>query len=1310
MQKVCAKFFLVIGLLTSLFLVMDVNKADALSLAPALIEVDAEPGESLVQKIRLFNEINQTITVYPGLENFQPQKDSSQPKFLGDSDPFGAARWIEVPIKKATLKTGEAKDILLKIKVSVLAEPGGHYAALFWSNQPGKNLGIGSASRVGTLFLFKIKGAVREDAQIISFVKKNDNIWPLDFSLRLENSGNVHLAPRGNIEIVNWRNKKVGEIKINPLGQSILPQSQRQFEVSWSADKLTPGLYSARVKLLYGDASKELNSKINFWLMPMALGSTLFGLVILIILIWLGIKIARKKSRYVGLLILFSLLLVGPVFAVSSSTSGTTTVSGTYTKAGSGCSGCGNGSTGDTGDTTAPSAVTNLLVDATTDTTATLAWTAPGDDNNSGTATSYDIRYSLANITTDNWANATSINNEPAPQVVGTSQSVIISNLMPNTQYYFALKTADEKPNWSNLSNVASAATLQSSQQPADTTSPEISAIIAKPGVTTAKITWHTDEPADSQIAYGLIKQLDKLEAAADLVINHVINLKDLVPDTKYYFKVISTDADSNQSVGLQGGVEISWFKTLKDTVPPANVGKFTAKAGDKAINLDWQNPVDEDFVGVVIYRSTISYPKQVGDGLEIANVIGGKTSFLDTQGLENGKVYYYTAFAYDKYKNYASGAVAQAMPQAGSQPPVSGGVPQCSDGIDNDGDGYTDYPNDLGCVNPQDDDEIEETGEEGAPVGPGGEPIPGGAGAAVQELQLSDFIFSVAKGQIIIPADFNISTLAGSGLQVILSHAKVPKAADSVILNVAGGSYLFSLQNGQWQTEISAPLQSGIYQAVFLINFSDQTKNIVSWQLEAKLYGQIYEKVGGQKKPLAGAVISLFQNGALWPANDFYQSNPQITVEDGLFGFLVPPGNYLLQIEKEGYSAEKINLISDGVIIHPNVELLFVPPALKDVIDLSAPLAQNAQNIIKNLGEKAQFIGKKISKEVGQGAQKAIGEAEKIIQNPEAQKAAEQVAAPVVTGVAAAAATATVGWASLLNYLRFLFTQPALLFKRRKRKNWGVVYNSLTKLPLGLMTVRLIDAASGRITQSRVTDGAGRYAFFPAVGSYKLEIFTGQFDFPSRFFSGLREDGQFVDLYHGEVIEVKEKGATITANIPLDPVGTERPIGHLIWQLTWRRAQHVISIVSLLVAIGFVVWVPGIVTVGLLAVQLAFYGLFRHLALPPAPKSWGIIYDEHTRLPLIQAIARIFDKQYNKLLETQVTDKSGRYAFLVGRNEYYVTYEKDGYEKKQGPSIDLKNSPEPAASIGLNIGLKPAGLDVWPTGDKNEITEGNDL
>ena len=49
---------------------------------------------------------------------------------------------------------------------------------------------------------------------------------------------------------------------------------------------------------------------------------------------------------------------------------------------------------GAVGDTTAPAAVGNLAAGTPTSSSLTLTWTAPGDDGSTGTASSYDIRYS----------------------------------------------------------------------------------------------------------------------------------------------------------------------------------------------------------------------------------------------------------------------------------------------------------------------------------------------------------------------------------------------------------------------------------------------------------------------------------------------------------------------------------------------------------------------------------------------------------------------------------------------------------------------------------------------------------------------------------------------------------------------------------------------------------------------------------------------------------------------------------------------------------------------------------------------------
>jgi hypothetical protein len=94
---------------------------------------------------------------------------------------------------------------------------------------------------------------------------------------------------------------------------------------------------------------------------------------------------------------------------------------------------------------TAPSNVLDLEATMVTSLTARLAWTATGDDGNVGTATSYDIRVSMAPINAGNFDAATPVSGvAPIPLAPGTPQSMTVTGLNPSTPYHFAMKVEDE--------------------------------------------------------------------------------------------------------------------------------------------------------------------------------------------------------------------------------------------------------------------------------------------------------------------------------------------------------------------------------------------------------------------------------------------------------------------------------------------------------------------------------------------------------------------------------------------------------------------------------------------------------------------------------------------------------------------------------------------------------------------------------------------------------------------------------------------------------------------------------------------------
>lgn len=108
-------------------------------------------------------------------------------------------------------------------------------------------------------------------------------------------------------------------------------------------------------------------------------------------------------------------------------------------------------------DGTAPSDISDLSVLSTTENSANLTWTAPGNDGTTGRASQYDIRYSstLTDCSSFNFNSATKVEKVPSPQEAGKTETLEILGLNPETKYCFGIKTADEAPNWSNLSNIA---------------------------------------------------------------------------------------------------------------------------------------------------------------------------------------------------------------------------------------------------------------------------------------------------------------------------------------------------------------------------------------------------------------------------------------------------------------------------------------------------------------------------------------------------------------------------------------------------------------------------------------------------------------------------------------------------------------------------------------------------------------------------------------------------------------------------------------------------------------------------------------
>ncbi len=293
----------------------------------------------------------------------------------------------------------------------------------------------------------------------------------------------------------------------------------------------------------------------------------------------------------------------------------------------------------------------------------------------------------------------------------------------------------------------------------------------------------------------------------------------------------------------------------------------------------------------------------------------------------------------------------------------------------------------------------------------------------------------------------------------------------------------------------------------------------------------------------------------------------------------------------------------------------------------------------------------------------------------------------PAATGLAAVTTTSAVGFGGLARYAMFLLTQPISLLDRRKRKGYGTIYNVGTKMPVDLATVRLLDATGQKAIATRVTDRFGRYIFLPPPGTYMIEVRKPGFDFPPlRALTGI-SDGPYSDLHVGGTVTTTE--GVISKNIPLEPAGDLRGNNFVIASTSRFRFQWAVASIGPGFAIASYAVSPRWEQVIAILFQLTFTFLFARLAAPKRPKSWGTIKDVNGQ-PVKQAVVRIIESAYNKVLEAQVTDARGRYAFLAGQNRYFLTAERAGYAQARTEVIDFTSVKEPAF-VANDIELKPA-------------------
>jgi subtilase family serine protease len=236
-----------------------------------------------------------------------------------------------------------------------------------------------------------------------------------------------------------------------------------------------------------------------------------------------------------------------------------------------------------TTSTTSPPVISSVATTNLTSTSVTVTWTT---DQPASSLVNYG--------TTTGYGSSSTID----PTLV-TAHSVTLTGLTANTTYNFDVVSA-------NAASQSSTSPNSTFSTPASNATPPYVGYVAYWGINNTGITvsWSTDVPANTQLAYGTtpsLGQLSPLQTA--LTASHGVVLTTLNPGTTYYFVAQSTGA--NGATGYSS--TYSFTTTGTQTTPPPVISNVVATSvSNTSETITWTT--DQATSSQVNYGLTTTY------------------------------------------------------------------------------------------------------------------------------------------------------------------------------------------------------------------------------------------------------------------------------------------------------------------------------------------------------------------------------------------------------------------------------------------------------------------------------------------------------------------------------------------------------------------------------------------------------------------------------------------------------------------------------------------------------------------------------
>jgi uncharacterized membrane protein len=272
------------------------QSASAYSISPVKYLITIDPGKTETATIKIKNEEPMPLTFKLKVMGLS-QDAQGKPVITNQAD--GAGTWVKPEADSVSVDPGNTAEAKYLITAPADAKSGSYYLALAIEPVVPEGTGISISSRLVSLLTLQVAGMVQESLEIkkwqpASGVFRQKDNWK--FNLNIANKGNIEVVMKGTLSIKNWRGQEIMS-EDKKLGNTLLSGAERSLTIDSGPQKANiylPGLYQAKIKVLYGRTGQTIVDSVNFWYLPNWIWWVLGGIILLIILIIVAIKRARR--------------------------------------------------------------------------------------------------------------------------------------------------------------------------------------------------------------------------------------------------------------------------------------------------------------------------------------------------------------------------------------------------------------------------------------------------------------------------------------------------------------------------------------------------------------------------------------------------------------------------------------------------------------------------------------------------------------------------------------------------------------------------------------------------------------------------------------------------------------------------------------------------------------------------------------------------------------------------------------------------------------------------------------------------------